>query len=361
MHITFLIGNGFDRNLGLNTTYSDFVKVYKNLSSKSRLVNNFRQHIKENEELWSKAEEALGQYTQELERGQGQVFSECQTDFCANLARYLKEQEQRIDYVGNKAAILKAFQKFRNLTEPFSTAERTKINSLYQKRLGESIQFDFIDYNYTYTLDRCLEIVKEAPNLLGSHTYNGANYKHLVGKVCHVHGTVDGQMVFGVNDDSQIAKPEVFQENDGDLSKELLIKKNANDAYGENTDEKAQAILNSSSIIYVYGMALGITDKLWWERICSWLAKNESNHLILHQFEMPSADVIPFRQKQFERMTRRKFCELGNVSNEKMSSVENRIHITPYNIFDSIKNIASPLSTNLEDSFPKSKDLITVV
>ena len=359
MHVTFLIGNGFDRNLGLDTTYSDFVNVYKTLTSKSENINAFRIYIKENEELWSKAEEALGQYTQQLEKGQGQVFSECQGDFCANLAQYLKEQEKRIDYVGSREAIQKAFQTFRNLTEPFSSTERIKINGIYQKHLGESIQFDFINYNYTHTLDRCIEIVEKTPGLLGSHTYNGVNYKHLVGKVCHVHGTVDGQMVFGVNDDSQIAKVEVFEENDGDLSKEFLIKKSANETYGENTDEKATAILNTSNIIYVYGMALGITDKLWWERICIWLTKDETHRLILHQYEMPSADVIPFRQKQFERMTKRKFCELGELPKEKLSSVENRIHVTPYNIFEPIKNIAASL-VECETSSSEQRNMATL-
>lgn len=359
MHITFLIGNGFDRNLGLDTTYSDFVKVYKNLTSKSEHINAFRNHIKENEELWSKAEEALGQYTQQLEKGQGQVFSECQIDFCSELAKYLKEQEKRIDYARSKDAIQKAFQKFRNLSEPFSATERTRISGLYQKHLSESIHFDFINYNYTHTLDRCLEIVGKTPGLLGAHTSNGVNYKHLVGKVCHVHGTVDGQMVFGVNDDSQITKTEVFEENDGDLSKELLIKKSANETYGENTDEKTTAILNNSNIIYVYGMALGITDKLWWERICIWLTKDETRRLILHQYEMPSAEVIPFRQKQFERRIKRKFCELGELPKEKLSSVGNRINVTPYNIFEPMKNIATPL-VECETSVSEERNMVTL-
>lgn len=362
MHITFLIGNGFDRNLGLDTTYTDFVKIYKNLSSKSEHINGFRGYIKANEELWSKAEEALGQYTKELERGQGPIFSECQADFCTNLAQYLKQQELRLDYDANKEAVQKAFRNFRNLVQPFSLTERTNINSVYQNHLSENITFDFIDYNYTYTLDRCLEIVKVTPGLLGEHNYGSTNYKHVVGKVCHVHGTVDGQMVFGVNDDSQIAKVEVFEENDGDLSKELLIKKSANETYGENTDEKAKAILNNSSIIYVYGMALGITDKLWWERICIWLAKSEGRHLILHQYEMPSADVVPFKQHQFERKTRRGFCRLGDLPYEKWASVEKRIHITSDNIFEPIKNIANPLLTSsIEDALISKKDLVTVV
>lgn len=361
MHITFLIGNGFDRNLGLDTTYTDFVKVYKNLSSESDHINGFRDYIKANEALWSKAEEALGQYTQELERGQGPIFSECQADFCANLAQYLKRQESRVNYDANKEAIQKAFQNFRNLVQPFSSAERNIINSVYQNCRGENIIFDFIDYNYTYTLDRCLQIVKNTPGLLGEHSYYAANYKHTVGKVCHVHGTVDGQMVFGVNDNSQIAKPEVFEENDGDLSKALLIKKLANESYGENSDATAAKVLEASNIIYVYGMALGITDTLWWERICEWLTKSETRHLILHQYEMPSADVVPYKQYQFERQTRRNFCKLGNLPHEKWTSVENRIHITSNNIFEPIKDIASPLSTNLEDPSPNAKDLITVV
>ena len=30
MNITYLVGNGFDLNLGLQTKYTDFIKVYKN-------------------------------------------------------------------------------------------------------------------------------------------------------------------------------------------------------------------------------------------------------------------------------------------------------------------------------------------
>ena len=31
MKITFLVGNGFDLNLGLDTNYSDFLKEYKKI------------------------------------------------------------------------------------------------------------------------------------------------------------------------------------------------------------------------------------------------------------------------------------------------------------------------------------------
>lgn len=359
MHITFLIGNGFDRNLGLNTAYSDFVKVYKELKSKSEHITKFREHIKENEELWSKAEEALGKYTRQLEKGQGAVFSECQEDFCINLAQYLIEQERRIAYTESKEAIQKTFKQFARLSEPLSTVERSKINEVYQKRSGEDFIFDFINFNYTRTLDQCLQIVNESPGLLGAHSNSGVQHKHSVGKICHVHGTVEGQMVFGVNDDSQIDKPEVFEGSDGELSKALLIKKEANASYRENTDAKAAQILNASSIIYIYGMALGITDTLWWERICAWLSENENHHMILHQYKMPKESALPFKRLNFELRIKREFMKLGKLSEAKYQSVGDQIHITGYNIFEPIENIAFPLA-EIEKFTIENDELVAV-
>ena len=63
MNITFFIGNGFDLNLGLKTSFIDFIKIYKNESSDNEIIKNFKQKICENQELWSNAEVAFGKYT----------------------------------------------------------------------------------------------------------------------------------------------------------------------------------------------------------------------------------------------------------------------------------------------------------
>lgn len=361
MNITFLIGNGFDRNLGLDTTYSAFVKFYKNLTSKSTHINNFRKYIKENEDLWSKAEEALGQYTQQLGKGQGSIFSECQADFCTNLAQYLKRQETRIDYAANKEQIKQAFHLYKHILEPFPSSERAEINAIFKSRNRENIGFNFIDYNYTYTLDHCIEIIQAIPGILGSHNYYSTTYNHIVGKICHVHGTVDGQMVFGVNDDSQISNLEVFDGTDGDLSKALLIKKSTNAFYREDTDAKAYKILKDSTILYIYGMALGITDKLWWQRVCSWLVEDQSHHVILYQYEMPNESVLPYEKFHFERSARRRLWDLSGLAEENWSSVQNRIHVTGYNIFSPIQKIATPLSDDTDVSSSDENELVATV
>ena len=50
MNITFLIGNGFDLNLGLSTSFSSFVNSYKVLPSEpdSKHIIDFKNEIKNN-------------------------------------------------------------------------------------------------------------------------------------------------------------------------------------------------------------------------------------------------------------------------------------------------------------------------
>lgn len=55
MRITFMIGNGFDKNVGLNTGYDDF---YKSLPENT-LYGIFKS-IKTDTALWSDMEEGLG-------------------------------------------------------------------------------------------------------------------------------------------------------------------------------------------------------------------------------------------------------------------------------------------------------------
>ena len=59
MNITFMIGNGFDRNLNLNATFKAFVDEYKNISDIAETpdhIKQFKKDIKSNEMLWSNAE-----------------------------------------------------------------------------------------------------------------------------------------------------------------------------------------------------------------------------------------------------------------------------------------------------------------
>lgn len=340
MNITFLIGNGFDRNLGLKTTYSDFVRVYKNSNAKNDRLKSFREYISENEELWSSAEVEMGRYTDQFESGDGAAFYECHKDFCEHLAEYLKAEVQKMQYRDMAQDISQAFSNLNKIIEPFPSQEREVIQNYYQSHKSENTFFHFIVFNYTDTLDQCVSIIKKQQGILGSHTYGATTHHHQIGKISHVHGTLDGQMVFGVNDRTQISKPEIFNCEYGDLYEDLLIKRQANQGYQEFTDSKTKTILDNSDIIYIYGMSFGITDTLWWGRICAWLKANPSRHLIVQKHSMPSRGLLAVDYKIEERKTRQLVTSFSKLQDPEKGELEKRIHITGHNIFADIKDIA---------------------
>lgn len=67
MQTVFLIGNGFDVNLGLKTRYAELYDYYLNIRTENKNIKNLKQHLKENRsDLWSNLEIALGKYTAEF-------------------------------------------------------------------------------------------------------------------------------------------------------------------------------------------------------------------------------------------------------------------------------------------------------
>ena len=341
MNITFLIGNGFDLNLGLKTLFSNFVEKYKDIPTNDKDIEKFKKHISKNEELWSNAEFEFGQYSGELKNGEAAILSKCQKDFCEKLAKYLKTQEKRIDFQENSKKVIDAFKKLDYIVNSFPLQERSVLDNVYKTYINQNVIFRFINFNYTATFDECVKIVMDNADIFNTHKYQGQFFKHRISEpVVHVHGTVEKEMVFAVNDETQIAKLDVFDCNYGDIYKNFLIKKNANNLYGENTDANAWNLIKESHIIYIYGMSIGDTDKLWWERICQWLSERSERHLIVHNYKMPEKGVLPVDYQIAEQDYKTFITTKSDLSIEQQKAIQNRIHVTNYNIFEDIKNIA---------------------
>ncbi|MBE5738049.1 MAG: hypothetical protein E7348_06595 [Clostridiales bacterium] len=348
MNITFLIGNGFDINLGLSTTYSNFINYYKTLDCSTEILKKFRSHIRDNEELWKNAEIALGKYTSDFDEGKGMDFSKCHQNFCENLVEYLREEQKRFAYQKHGDKIIDTFVSLNQLTAPFPTEEKNILASLYKKFQNEAITFNFICFNYTSTLDACLSTVKSKPSALGQHKYGNSILNHSIGKISHVHGTLDKDMIFAVNDETQIAKPEIFNFEDGDIDKNFLIKQKANISYLENTDTLTNQILQNSTIIYIYGMSLGETDKLWWERINNWLRASTDRHLIIYDFNMPPKGVYSLPYQKAERKKKNEILAYSSFDKSTKTLLYQRIHITGENIFKGIAGIAEPVEKHID-------------
>ena len=193
-------------------------------------------------------------------------------------------------------------------------------------------------FNYTRTLDKFLNCEKVFPKRkVGSHNHHGNTYSHFIGEILHVHGTVDKNMVLGVNDESQIANLDLFED---DFYKRFIIKRKQNKEYRESMDEIASDVISQSHLIYIYGMSLGETDNVWWERIVNWLKQSSYNHVIIHCFDSPDSNsVYNMRYQIYERDFRRNFLTHG----EGEKQLENRIHVTKQNIFEGIVNIVDKI------------------
>ncbi|EMA4239845.1 hypothetical protein U3B20_002871, partial [Listeria monocytogenes] len=64
MKITYLIGNGFDISMGLNTSYSNFYDFIKENKTQEEIeANCLYRNINKNIDLWRDFEVSMGLYT----------------------------------------------------------------------------------------------------------------------------------------------------------------------------------------------------------------------------------------------------------------------------------------------------------
>lgn len=276
--ITFFIGNGFDINVGLDTRYKDFYKYYISKNSEDKLA----QAINEDYEYWADLEEGLGKYTANITAEEEDAFWESEDKLEQALAEYLETQMERIklDTAEKKNQIAKIMKKSLNqFYMELPKEQRQNIENIIAS-IKDSIMYSFISFNYTNALDICVKVTKEIlPNGIGTHQAGSNTYNHSIGEILHIHGTTTEEMIVGVNDVTQIANEE-FRNNE--LYCQWLVKSAANQRFSQNKIKEMQGIIDGSTIICIFGMSIGKTDRMWWERICKWLKSSANHRLIIY-------------------------------------------------------------------------------
>lgn len=106
---------------------------------------------------------------------------------------------------------------------------------------------------------------------------------------------------------------------------EEIVKPLQNQVIRMNFDNRATRIIKGSSIICVYGMSIGVTDKKWWKLIMDWLQENSARHLIVLQHK--EGTRFTFRWNRLVKEVRAKLFLYGNIPEEKQSDLVSRIHI----------------------------------
>ena len=345
MNVVFLVGNGFDLNLGLRTTFSHFINKYcQPLERDSKVIEEFKKTIDQNKKSWGDAEREFGRSTNDFVKlgRNADDFYECYEDFCNQLSQYLQSQEKKIDINKQADKVIAGFSGAINpskILKPYTEVQR---NALLQSidHISGQFQYSFIDFNYTGTLDACFNLLRSNSGVLGKRTFAGTTYQNTVGQLIHVHGTTTSNMVLGVNDESQIEGIALFQ-GYGPEYLAQLIKVRTNEMLEENTDAKAASLIQSAELIYIYGMSLGETDKLWWDRILVRMIQNPMVHVIIHCHSAPPRTLIARPYVTWE--TEKKASFISNLHAEIDKPTKDallaRIHLDTNNIFASMKEI----------------------
>lgn len=328
MNITFLLGNGFDIGLGLKTGYENFYEEYSQiLATDNKNINSFKtilmnRNADDQKKIidWSDFEKAFGQHSSDFTIEEKMDYIERFEDFVANFNTYLENEEKRVDF-SSTDLIAKTMNTAVTTYYHIRTADRESVQNIYTSA-DHNRTYNFISFNYTKSVDECARILKQHLKPDSSRD---------VGKVLHIHGFVEENMIMGVNDATQIINEDFAK--DEDVVREI-VKPQQNSDVRANYEKQVLDTINSSNIICVYGMSIGETDKKWWSHIAQWLSKSEKRALVILKYDKKYNKRFPFVQNRFIDSVTNKFLELSEQTQDVQAVIRSRVFVgMNHNVF----------------------------
>jgi len=275
MNILYLIGNGFDLNLGLRTSYRQFYEYYLGCKTFSTAVAKLKSFIKEDgkTELWSDLEWALGQYSIWFE--DANEFQTALFDISDKLREYIQREN------GQLIVTEQATQRFcADLTDPVQYLRPATAQTMRSYQANwvnyNSWNIDIITFNYTSSIERLLQ---KGTKKLGQNTHGRPV---MFSGIHHVHGFWNETILLGVNDAEQIAN-KTFRKQE-ELT-DIFVKPQANAAEEILIDSQCTKLINNANLICTFGLSFGKTDNIWWERIRRNLTRKDCKLLLFDYIE----------------------------------------------------------------------------
>ncbi len=324
MNIIFLIGNGFDMNVGLKTSYKDFLNYYCDIYNDDQKINEFKKQINCNKELWSDFENRLGQYTNDVP--DEDTFFSNMRNFKEELMKYLEAEQNKIDFEASKEGLIDKYtNSIVNFMNFLEAGQAQIIRNLLFNNANTSHNYKFISFNYTNVLDKCIDLLNLKKPFC-THVVKGTSYNDYLYSPIHVHGTTGKRPLMGLNDISQIAN-ESFKTSDKFIKN--YIKPETNKRTRQLLDDKAIEIIIESDIICVFGMSIGETDAFWWELISKWLLGATHRQLVIYA-KVRNWNLLhtELEYEKEEELKARFFANAGIDDNEKIKAIIERIHVS---------------------------------
>lgn len=312
MNITFLIGNGFDLNLGLKTSYKDFYKYYISKEPKDFIAKN----IDSNYELWADLELGLGYFLKNCTKKDIDTYLSSKLLLEDHLTEYLINENSRIAYLSEEKTGKELAEFLKSIDSDFSEKDKAHYKALINN--SSFINYKFITFNYTDVLDRIVSFAKSYLKPFLRHNYNGTLKEDNVDLPLHINGDLDDGLILGIDNKLQICNTDL--QNETSLTK-YIIKEQLNTELGNRNISKAKDIIDKSKIICLFGLSIGDTDNYWWHYLMQWILKDSANRLVIFvkdnsKVSKSASSVVLYRDK--------KRTEFSN-HNKSLSSAQKNI------------------------------------
>jgi hypothetical protein len=332
MRILFLIGNGFDINLGLNTKYSDVLNNYISVKTTDKNISMFQEELRKNrKEWWSDLEKQLGDYTEYFDNNNYINYENIYKSLCLKIIELFSYEQFRIDYDKYKAIIPKDFMKhisefYTHLPPIDKKAVLADINTTGGKL---DFHYDFLSFNYTEVINKLVSKSKEFYSkdhyAVKTDLINNRLVTHHLGQVINIHGSLEEDFIMGVDNIEQIKNIEL-QNNEIFTTK--IVKPKLNTSLKRDSEIVAKRIIDFSQIICTFGMSIGITDKTWWNYILDWLGKKNNRHLIIfYHNDKIDIRLTGTKLDNINEALNKLLINHSPLVNEESKQVINRIHI----------------------------------
>lgn len=335
MNITFIIGNGFDLNLGLPTDYRHFCDYYGSLKSNSAIVDSLKNDID-----WKDLELGLGQFTAKVNTVE--EFQEAYLDILSALNNYIGYIDSHLNELMNidqklKGAVVDGF-RYPESEFPYKDKESLRI---FRNIKGSPAEFNILTLNYTHTVETLLgpddKVVIEP---LSNQTIQ-------YGKTIHVHREIGQHGIWlGVDNAEQIAKKEF---RDDDRIKILLIKPETRKAERSQITDLCNSIISNTDLFCLFGTSIGETDQSWWKLVSNRLRTTDNVRLIYFVKESLSIEDN-FDQLKYirENDLRTDLLKKLGLSDIPFNNVEDKFYVSINSNIFSDKDYSEELKRNFD-------------
>lgn len=319
MKIVYLIGNGFDVNIGLKTKYKDFYDYYLSLdkSADNEQVTKLKQALNPEDQFWSDLEIALGEYTinfsslEEMELAYNDLNDRFK-DFICNVEKTKLEL--------TKYDIGKLIKGLAHPENALCRAEKELLLNFYKNWYHTSCEVRIVTFNYTSTLEQLTGFNIKNRIRLSNWILNDA-YGIYLASITHIHGKSDVP-ILGLSNKVQI-KNQILRDNIE--VQEYLLKPLLNKMQGHLLDKDTVRYIEEADVICVYGLSLGKTDSNWWNLIAQTLLTKQTR-LIFFAYE-ESYDIRPQCINRMKRFCQNRFLNTTMLTDEEKKKIRDKIYV----------------------------------